>query len=230
MVVTKAKWVLPSTDEEWTEAFYSSAHSLGIRIFGKAESKYDKLIDPEDAVVLLGIVSNMHSLKFLKFMPVLVSWLSHYHGLLNPSRLSDRLSIAFSEISEKDRDGLGFFISVLKSVDPRAFKALPLHCPREAFYLDPRFASLTDLMIEESGLYFDKPELSNYKVAKGTIRIRLTDFLEEKELFEIQPKLKIRKLFGPTYRSDALFYLKGDSELTAADISRLVGVSYEPAH
>jgi hypothetical protein len=95
-------------------------------------------------------------------------------------------------------------------------------------YPEKRIWDATDTAIKIKG-----PEESFLQAGlllpKSNLRIRESDILPLEKLSKVHLQTRLRLIFGANIRADAVYYLS-KGELSASELMRKIGSSYEPAH
>ncbi len=213
------------TQGELKDLFDQAAWTLGFSSFSATPKSP---LDVEAAVVLVAYLVGQSELRLSRFLSVLVHWLSTRHNYLHAAKLlkmAQAMEVALGEIPT-----LRLAMHVLQKADPKKFRNFKPGLLSEPFYLEPRFAALVDQKVAKEGYYLDLHAEDGFCLPKSAFKPRASDLLSEEALLKRNEQLRLRLLYGISWRSDAVLLLRDHPEMTASELSDTLMLSYEPAH
>ena len=214
------------THEEMLNIFDRASYSLA---FSSLKTTPIEFLDTEASVALLTFLLSKRELELVRFVPVLLQWLSRYHHLLNPTKLIKMCSMLESACGE-ELAVLRLVSFFLKKMDPRRFKKLSVVPLASPFYFDPRLKAIVDQKLEREGFFMGLPPGLGLMVSASAFKPRDSNLLGDELLFKRNRQLRSRILHGVNYRNDAILLLTEHPEMSASELSDTLALSYEPAH
>ncbi len=211
-----------AAQKEQLEVLDSCLYSLGV--FTGSSSKYD-LLDIELSLVSMAYLLPKEKLKAKRFLGPTVKFLQNYKDQINNNKLL-KLSKDLSRVLEKDLPLMRLFLFVLDENLAQKFRTNS----SEKLYLDQRFKESTDLAVKKRGLFLNMPDSLGLVLPEGSVRLRDSDLLPREVVLKRNEQLRNRFIFGPGFRADIAWWLKYHPETSARRLSKIFGMSYEPAN
>ena len=207
--------------------FERAAYTLGFSTLGTSVSAP---MDVEAAVTLMTYLAAREDLRLSRFTSVLMHWLSRYHHLLNAQKLLKMGKLAESILGQGELPLFRLASHALKKMDHKKFKNFSARKLKQPFYVDPRLSSVVDHKLQEEGFYLGLTKSTGLMIPAGSFPERSSDLLSEEVFLKRNEQLRLRLLMGVGYRSDAVWLLNENANMSAREMSHRLLLSYEPAH
>jgi hypothetical protein len=201
--------------------FDNCAFTLGF--FVQIPEEPRKVLDTEFAISTLPSLLENESLSLERFIGVSLTFLQRYHHLLDPESLFKKCTSAEQIHSGGESPITRLFYHFLWNLDSdrfQKFQPLPLSKP---YYPEPILAELTDMKIQERGFFKGLDPSLGLMIPEGAFRLRESDVLPEKILFERNEQLKNRHLFGVNSCSDVEDDFRSERGATSVELDGEVG-------
>lgn len=213
------------TNEQLKTLFERAAWTLG---FSSLSSDRKLLIDTEASVVLIAYLVNLPELRLGRFLSVLLNWLQCRNHLIHAAKLLKMAQAA--EVALGEQPVLRLALHALRHWDQKKFQNFKPDQLTNPYYPEPRLSSLVDHKLAAEGYYLDLPSNTGFRIPKSAFKPRTSDLISEQALLQRNEQLRVRLLYGASWRSDAILLLRDHPDMTASELSDTLLLSYEPAH